>query len=157
MKLSDFPNETALKRFEGGVVYTAERGGMFYVITDESTMADLLSDEDLQGIELLKTYEFSSADERLSYLESRAPVGAMSASAAARVTAASACESAFIEARMRSAAAATPSETQAGRELEKPMVARVLCAPARRSKRQARSETVNDAAVLFGTPWLPCG
>jgi hypothetical protein len=54
--------------FEGGAVYTAEKDGKFLVITDESSLADLLSEDDLKDMNLVNTVEFSSESERAEYL-----------------------------------------------------------------------------------------
>ena len=64
-----FAARALLRGFEGGVVYTAERAGKFYVIQDESTMADLLPDEDLG--ELKTVLEFDTSAERASYIRER--------------------------------------------------------------------------------------
>jgi hypothetical protein len=42
----DFPNKRLLFSGEGGGVYVAERNGRFYLITDESAMADFLDEDD---------------------------------------------------------------------------------------------------------------
>ena len=57
---ADFPNSRVLARFEGGERRTAERDGKFFVITDESTMAGLLSEEDAEGIDFVKVLEFDT-------------------------------------------------------------------------------------------------
>jgi hypothetical protein len=57
--------------FEGGAVYTMERDGKFLVILDESTMADILPADELEGVELEKDIEFSSEPERTAYLTRR--------------------------------------------------------------------------------------
>jgi hypothetical protein len=59
--------------FEGGTVYSAEQGEKFYLIQDESTMAEFLSDEDLFELkdDLVKTLEFDSRQERDAYLSAR--------------------------------------------------------------------------------------
>lgn len=51
---------TLVRYFEGGALYTAERDGKFLVITDESAMADLLSEEDLEGLELTQVRAFDT-------------------------------------------------------------------------------------------------
>jgi GIY-YIG catalytic domain. len=59
---------------EGGAVYTAERGGKFYVITEESTMAEFLSEEDAKDLaNYLQPHGrvFDSAQERDCYLMKR--------------------------------------------------------------------------------------
>ena len=70
-RISDFPGYRKLLAREGGAVYLAEGGGMFYVVIDESAFADLLSEEDLEGLELQKTLEFDDAAERDAYLRER--------------------------------------------------------------------------------------
>ena len=65
-----FPDKTVLKEFEGGIVYLAEDGEKFYVITDESTMASILDEEDLPD-ELVKTIEFDTLKERDEYIKQR--------------------------------------------------------------------------------------
>lgn len=71
MKPDDFPNRALLRAFEGGAVYTAERAGKFYVIQDESTMAGLLSEEDLVGLDLVKILEFAEPSDRAAYIRKR--------------------------------------------------------------------------------------
>lgn len=71
MKPDDFADRVLLRGFEGGAVYTAERAGKFYVIQDEGTMANLLSDEDLAGLELGKVWEFDTVYERDTYIRER--------------------------------------------------------------------------------------
>ncbi len=66
-----FPQRALLQGFEGGAVFTAERDGRFYVIQDEGTLADFLSDEDLAGLELTKVLEFETAAERSAYIRER--------------------------------------------------------------------------------------
>lgn len=64
-----FPDRVLLRRFEGGAVYTAERAGKFYVLQDESTMAELLPDEDLGDLE--KVLEFDTPADREAYIRER--------------------------------------------------------------------------------------
>jgi len=59
--------------FEGGSIHTAERDGRYYVIVDESTLFDLLSEEDMEGLEPIKVLEFESEQERAAYLAQRYP------------------------------------------------------------------------------------
>jgi hypothetical protein len=54
--------------FEGGAVYTSEKDGKFLVTTNESALANLLSEDELKDIDLVKTIEFSSQSEREEYL-----------------------------------------------------------------------------------------
>lgn len=53
---------------EGFSVYTAEEGGKYLVILDESTTVSLLSDADAQGLEPEKVMTFSSKKERNQFL-----------------------------------------------------------------------------------------
>ena len=66
-----FTEKKCLARFEGGVVYTAEWGGRFYLILDESTLADLLSEKDLTGLNLIKYLEFETPAERSGYIQEK--------------------------------------------------------------------------------------
>ena len=65
------PNKVVLRRFEGGTAYTAEQDGKFYVIEDESSMAGILSEEDLAGMELERVKEFGTEADRRAYLSQR--------------------------------------------------------------------------------------
>jgi hypothetical protein len=76
LTIEDFPDRVLLRGFEGGAVYTAERGGRFYVIQDEGSMAGLLSEEDLEGVELVKVMEFGTEEERGEDLRGRGWVAA---------------------------------------------------------------------------------
>lgn len=70
----DFTNKTIYIGCEGGAVYTAERGGKFYVITDESSLVDFLSEEDAKDLANdLQPHGrvFDSAQERDGYLMKR--------------------------------------------------------------------------------------
>ena len=67
----DFPDMRLLRGFEGGAVYTAEREGRFYLITDEGTMADLLDDEDRKGMTFTSVREFESEAKRQAYARRR--------------------------------------------------------------------------------------
>jgi hypothetical protein len=76
----DFPDRVALRLFEGGAVYTAERGGKFYLIQDERSMMGILDDEDLADLKdhLVKVLEFDTEAVRASYIRQRgwdAPAG----------------------------------------------------------------------------------
>jgi len=71
LALDDFPDRAVLRGFEGGCVYTAQRADKFYVIQDESTMADLLSEEDQAGLQFLTVLEFSTPSERAAYIGKR--------------------------------------------------------------------------------------
>ncbi len=68
MNPDDFPDRVLLRGFEGGAVYTAERAGRFYIIQDESTMAGLLSEEDLVGLDLVRVIEFETLSERVAHI-----------------------------------------------------------------------------------------
>ena len=73
MSPEDFPDRRRLAAFEGGAVYRAEAGGKYYIVLDEGTMTDLLSEEDLVGLreDLVKILEFDSYDESEAYVLSR--------------------------------------------------------------------------------------
>lgn len=62
---------TPYRGFEGGSVHTAEREGRFFVIIDESAMADMLDEDDLADMQLTKAIEFDSPEARAEYLEKR--------------------------------------------------------------------------------------
>lgn len=70
-KLSSFPDRTLLKGFEGGGVYLDRERDDWLVITDESSMAGMLDEEDLKGLDLIKVYRFESEAERDDYLRER--------------------------------------------------------------------------------------
>jgi hypothetical protein len=63
---ADFSELHLLVALEGGAIYTAERQGKFYLVQDESSMADLLDEQDRRDIArwLLKVLEFDTAAER---------------------------------------------------------------------------------------------
>ena len=42
--------------------------GKFYVIQDESTLGDLLNEEDLAGLGLVKILEFATCSDRAAYI-----------------------------------------------------------------------------------------
>jgi len=67
----DFPDRVLLRGFEGGAVYTAERGGEFYVIQDEGGMAWMLDEEDRADLEFVKVFEFATLSERDAYIHER--------------------------------------------------------------------------------------
>jgi len=67
----NFALKKLLAGFEGGAVYTADSGGKFYMIIDESSLASLLDEEDLAGVELTKYLEFETASERAGYISER--------------------------------------------------------------------------------------
>ena len=58
-------------RFEGGVIYTAEKDGRFYAIIDEGTMADFLAKEELEGMTFVKVLDFDTEAERIAFLMQR--------------------------------------------------------------------------------------
>lgn len=58
-------------QFEGGSIHTAEKGALFFVITNESALAD--PEEGLEGSDLYKVLEFDSEGERSAYLAQRYP------------------------------------------------------------------------------------
>jgi hypothetical protein len=61
----------SLRGFEGGSVYTAERDGRFFLITDERSMAAFLDEEDLEDMALTHVYEFDSEAARQKYAVGR--------------------------------------------------------------------------------------
>jgi len=66
-----FPHRRRVAAFEGGALYTAEKDGKYWVIVDEGTMRDFLSEKDAEGIEFVKTVPFETAEERDRYLRKR--------------------------------------------------------------------------------------
>ncbi|MFQ5753953.1 MAG: hypothetical protein ACE5HI_18345 [bacterium] len=65
-------NKKIVFRSEGGVVYEAEsEDGKLYLVVDESTIADFLSDEDIEDLQQQKIYEFENIEERRDYTKSR--------------------------------------------------------------------------------------
>jgi hypothetical protein len=69
--LTDFPDRTPVKHFEGGVVYAATRAGKSVLIFDESTMSDLLDEDDRNGRSFVRVIEFQNETERQKYIERR--------------------------------------------------------------------------------------
>lgn len=67
---ADFTEMMLYKGFEGGAVYTHEHNSTFLVVIDESSIASILSPEELEGIELVKVIEFATAKARTDYLAS---------------------------------------------------------------------------------------
>lgn len=66
-----FPDAVLVRGFEGGAQYSAEAGGLHWLITDEGTLADLLDDTedaDLLG-QLISIRAFKSEDERQATLD----------------------------------------------------------------------------------------
>lgn len=74
---ADFSELHLLVALEGGAIYTAERQGKFYLVQDESSMADLLDEQDRRDIArwLLKVLEFDTAAEREAYVRGRGWTG----------------------------------------------------------------------------------
>jgi hypothetical protein len=70
LDLSQFPRRCQLFAAEGGAVYLDERDGLYYVISDESTLADMLNEEDA-GLAGVVIYEFESDAARDEYLRQR--------------------------------------------------------------------------------------
>jgi hypothetical protein len=68
-----FADARVVAEFEGGRVLAAERGGKFYLIQDESSLAALLSEEDLKELrnELVKVFEFDAAGEHDTFSQAR--------------------------------------------------------------------------------------
>ncbi|MFC1665346.1 hypothetical protein ACFL17_06925 [Pseudomonadota bacterium] len=57
---------------EGGSIYSAvSKDGKVYLVIDEGTMTDFLSEEDLVGMELTKVYEFENQEEMIEYINKR--------------------------------------------------------------------------------------
>jgi hypothetical protein len=73
LSTEDFPDRQPLVAFEGATVYTAERLGNYYLILDETTLVDLLSEEDAADLtnDMVKVLEFDEPDERETYVKSR--------------------------------------------------------------------------------------
>ena len=67
-----FPHRRVIFGYEGGHVVAAEADGKSYIIVDEGTMADFLSESDPTDAEVLNrlitVMEFDSVDERDSEL-----------------------------------------------------------------------------------------
>jgi hypothetical protein len=64
-----FPKMRRLEAFEGGAEFAAEKGGKFYLIRDERTMADMTPPEDQDLLDkMLTVLEFDSEDERNDYI-----------------------------------------------------------------------------------------
>lgn len=59
---------TLYKLVEGGAIYTSEIDGKFLIIIDENCLANLLDADELEGLELLRTIEFTSEAGRSDYL-----------------------------------------------------------------------------------------
>lgn len=67
-----FPEARLVFRCASGGVFAAQDGDRFFLISDESFLADLLLEEDDDLVPLLvQVREFDSADERSAYIETR--------------------------------------------------------------------------------------
>ncbi len=71
LTVAQLPSRRRVLNFEGGSVFVDEKDGRFYIIVDESTMASLLDEEDLQGMSLVHIVEFDTENERFTYLNQR--------------------------------------------------------------------------------------
>jgi len=71
LTLEEFPQRRELFVVEGGCVYLDERDQRFYVITDESTILGMLSEEDAAGLSPVSIREFRTEAERGAYLAER--------------------------------------------------------------------------------------
>lgn len=61
-----------VKQFEGGRLSIAEKGGFYYLVIDEGTMADFLLPDDKDDLlELVTILEFDSEKEREQYIQKR--------------------------------------------------------------------------------------
>jgi hypothetical protein len=70
--LEDFPDRRLIFEAEGGSVYEAERNGNYYIIVDEGTLADLLSEDELGPAEsLVRIREFETKSDRENYVRQR--------------------------------------------------------------------------------------
>lgn len=63
-----FPNARKFKGFEGGIVYKSELHNKPFLIIDERTLADLLTEEDAEGLTFVMVIEFVDEAERESYI-----------------------------------------------------------------------------------------
>lgn len=68
---SELMGKTLYRGFEGGAVYIAEEKGEFLVIVDESTLADIISAEEMADLELIKVIKFKTELDRRDYLIER--------------------------------------------------------------------------------------
>jgi len=65
---TQFPNARVFLWAEGGCAYVAERDGLAYIISNETTFADLIDDEELLPFaEAIKILEFQSEGDRDAY------------------------------------------------------------------------------------------
>ena len=69
--VSDLEGMALFKSFEGGAVYTLLKDAKFLVVIDESSIANILPPEELEGIDLIKVIEFDSEQARSDYLTSK--------------------------------------------------------------------------------------
>lgn len=68
-----FPNCRKVSGVEGGAVYFAEADGLFYVISDERTMADFLDEKEDADIinTLISVYAFATETDREQFIRER--------------------------------------------------------------------------------------
>ncbi len=67
-----YPDLKAIGGFEGGAIYKATKDNKYYLIVDESTMADMLDEDDQDLLDQsVKIIEFENEDELNNYLEER--------------------------------------------------------------------------------------
>ena len=71
MSAEAFEDRTRVAGFEGGALYVAERDGQYWILVDEGTMRGMLSEEDAEGIEFVKTRAFDTAEERAEHVRER--------------------------------------------------------------------------------------
>ena len=67
-KMEKYNNRRLIGGGEGFAIYFEESGADYFLIVDESTTLDLLSDEDKIGLTPEKVLRFSSAHERKQHL-----------------------------------------------------------------------------------------
>ena len=66
---AEFPDARCIGGFEGGAIYQSAKAGKHYLIIDEGTLADFLSDEDQDLLDHLVTvFEFDTEHELNEYL-----------------------------------------------------------------------------------------
>lgn len=68
---SRFPHARLIGGGEGGSVRVADDASGAYIITDESTLASLLGEEEVQGMSFVVIRRFGSVAERDRYCERR--------------------------------------------------------------------------------------
>jgi len=65
-----FPSVKMIGGFEGGAIYQTVRENKHYLIIDESTMADMLDEDDQDLLDqLVKVIEFETEKELNNYIE----------------------------------------------------------------------------------------